>query len=191
MLWVNIIMDTLGALAFASEPPLKEYMRQKPIKREEKILARPMIFEIITVSSYVLFLCVWFLKSDTGAMILSNGSEKYMLSAFFALFVFTGVFVCFTSRAKGLNIMRGLYKNKAFLPIMAGVMLVQIAFIYFGGEALRAMPLKFGDLIDIILVAFTVIIFDTVRKIFVRLFSISRKKSKQKFKIERKITNVK
>ena len=74
---------------------------------------------------------------------------------------------------------------------MIGVMLVQIAFIYFGGEALRAMPLKFGDLIDIILVAFTVIIFDTVRKIFVRLFSISRKKSKQKFKIERKITNVK
>ena len=191
MLWVNIIMDTLGALAFACEPPLKEYMRAKPIPREEKILSREMIYQIISVATYILILCVWFLKSDTGAMILSNGTEKYMLSAFFGLFIFVGVLVCFTARTKRLNILKGLYKNKAFLPIMIGVMLVQISFIYFGGEALRTVPLTIKDLVSVILISFTVVIFDTIRKVLVRIFSLSQKRVKSKNKFERKMTNVK
>ena len=74
---------------------------------------------------------------------------------------------------------------------MAGVMLVQIFFIYFGMDALRTVPLKLVDLLSVILLAFSVIIFDTIRKILLRLLKLSRKNSNRKTFFERKGTNVK
>ena len=47
MLWINIIMDTLGALAFASEPSERAFMLQKPKSRDEKIISKPMLSKII------------------------------------------------------------------------------------------------------------------------------------------------
>lgn len=189
MLWLNIIMDTLGALAFACEPPLIEYMKRKPKKRSEQILSRKMINQILCVTLYILAFCVWFLRSKTGSMLLSCGTDGYVLSSFFALFVFLAVFVCFISRTSHVNVFCGLHKNKFFAAIMALIVLVQIVFIYFGGEALRTQPLQAGDLVRVFLCAFSVVIFDTVRKIFSRLLSMKGKKKKTKF--ERKITNVK
>lgn len=190
MLWVNIIMDTLGALAFACEPPLKEYMLKSPKKPSEKILSPPMIKQIVITAIYILILCVWFLKSDTASMILQNGTEKYLLSAFFGLFIFVGVFLCFSVRTSRLNILSSLLLNKSFIFIMLGVMLVQISFIYFGGEALRTTPLSIRDLISVILISFTIIIFDTVRKLTIKLLRLSPK-PRLKSNIERKRTNVK
>ncbi|MBQ8546435.1 MAG: calcium-translocating P-type ATPase, PMCA-type [Clostridia bacterium] len=177
MLWINIIMDTLGALAFACEPPLKKYMNELPKGHDEKILSKQMIKTIAITSFYVLSLCVWFLKSDTLAMILSNGSEKYLLSAFFAMFIFTGVFVCFLSRTDNLNVFSNIGKNKSFILIMLLVSLCQISFIYFGGEALRTVPLKLADLASIILISFTVIIFDLLRKLISKIFRLGKRKS--------------
>lgn len=190
MLWVNIIMDTLGALAFACEPPLKEYMLKSPKKPSEKILSSSMIKQIGITAIYILILCVWFLKSDTASMILQNGTEKYLLSAFFGLFIFVGVFLCFSVRTSRLNILSSLLLNKSFIFIMLGVMLVQISFIYFGGEALRTTPLSIRDLISVILISFSVIVFDTVRKLTIKLLRLSSRQ-RQKSNIERKRTNVK
>lgn len=176
MLWVNIIMDTLGALAFASEPPLEKYMSRPPKSHDEKILSKSMIKTIAITSSYVLILCVWFLKSDTLAMILSNGSEKYLLSAFFAMFIFTGIFVSFLSRTDSLNVFSNISKNKSFIFIMILVLLIQISFIYFGGEALRTVPLRVSDLVSVVLVSFTVIIFDALRKLLSKIIRMGRGK---------------
>ena len=189
MLWLNIIMDTLGALAFASEAPRAEYMKMKPKKRDEGILSRKMIKQIVAVTAYILCLCVWFLKSNSGALLLSKSTDGYVLSSFFALFVFLAVFVCFISRTSRVNVFSGLWQNKLFALIMALIILVQIIFIYFVGEALRTSPLAFWDLASVFLCAFSVVVFDTVRKIFDCLFGLKRIKQKTKF--ERKITNVK
>jgi len=48
---------------------------------------------------------------------------------------------------------------------MASISVAQMAFIYFGGDTFRATPLAFGDLIRVILISFTVVIFDFVRKV--------------------------
>ena len=40
MLWINLIMDTLGGLAFAGEAPLESYMKDRPKRRDEPILNR-------------------------------------------------------------------------------------------------------------------------------------------------------
>ena len=176
MLWINIIMDTLGALAFASEPPLKKYMREKPKSLDEKILNKSGIRTVILTSLYMLFLSVWFLKSDTCGMILSKGDEKYILSAFFGMFIFAGIFVCFISRSHSVNILQGIGKNKSFILIMLLVAVLQVSFIYFGGETFRCVPLALRDLLSVIYISFSVVIFDFVRKILIRF--IKTKKSK-------------
>ena len=38
MLWVNLIMDSLGSLALATEPPYEELLKREPTKRNESII---------------------------------------------------------------------------------------------------------------------------------------------------------
>ena len=38
MLWVNLIMDSLGSLALATEPPYEELLQREPTKRNESII---------------------------------------------------------------------------------------------------------------------------------------------------------
>ena len=175
MLWVNIIMDTLGALAFANEPYLEEYMKRPPKSISEQIISRKMVEQIAFTAAYVLALCVWFLKSDALPMLLTRGDDRYILSAFFAMFIFTGVFACFTARTTRVNILVGIGKNKSFLAIMLSISVMQMAFIYFGGDTFRSTPLYVGDLFKVILISFTVVAFDLLRKVS---FKLLRKKNK-------------
>ena len=183
MLWVNIIMDTLGALAFACEPTRREYMNQKPKPRDEKIISVSMIKQILSTSLYVLLLCVWFLKSNGIAMMLTRGDEKYLLSAFFAMFIFVGIFVCFTSRSEGVSILSKISKNKTFIFIMLLISVMQMAFIYFGGELFRATPLRYDDLITVILISFSVVAFDFIRKLL-SLFIKKKNNNRRKVNVK-------
>lgn len=63
MLWINIIMDTLAGLAFAGEPPLEEYMAEPPKKRDEPVLNRYMLSQIVCMGLFTIGLCVVFLKA--------------------------------------------------------------------------------------------------------------------------------
>lgn len=169
MLWVNIIMDTLGALAFASEPALGEYMKDKPKRYDEPILSKSMLSAIALNGSFLLLLCVWFLKSDALTMLITRADDRYVLSAFFAMFIFSGIFVCFTARTTRVNILAHLNKNKAFIVIMLLISALQMIFIYFGNDTFRTTPLKVSDLITVILISLSVVFFDFVRKLAQRL----------------------
>lgn len=157
MLWVNIIMDTLGALAFAGEPSLAAYMRCPPIPRDEKLLTGEMIRRILWGGGYTLALCLWFLRSPAMHERFARGDEVYYLTVFFALFIFCGIFQCFLARADGLNLLRHLGKNRSFLGIIALVAAVQLMIIYFGGTMFRCEPLTARELTMAALLACTVI----------------------------------
>ena len=62
MLWINVIMDTLGGIAFAGEPALSVYMKEKPKRRDEAILNGYMINQIASLGSFTVAACVLFLK---------------------------------------------------------------------------------------------------------------------------------
>ncbi|MBQ1260738.1 MAG: cation-translocating P-type ATPase, partial [Clostridia bacterium] len=100
MLWINIIMDTLGGLAFAAEPPLKYYMKEPPKRRDEPILSREMIYKVFTMGGYTLLLCAAFLRLDIfrGFYGADVSADKF-LTAFYALFVFSGLCNCFIARS--------------------------------------------------------------------------------------------
>lgn len=170
MLWVNIIMDTLGGLAFAGEAPHLYYMKEKPKKREEPILTRGMIGQIFLTGAYTLFLCIFFLRADVfRRMFSSGGGETYFLTAFYALFIFAGLANCLCARSERLRVFAGVGKNKPFLVILFLIAVIQVLMIYYGGALFRTEPLSARDLFSVILLAATVLPFDILRRIFSKL----------------------
>ena len=167
MLWVNIIMDTLGGLAFAGEPALSYYMKEKPKRREEPIISRPMLAHVLLNGAYTLALLVFFLSYP--AFRAYFGSLTRHLTAFYALFIFCGIANSFTARSERMFIFSGLFKNRAFLLIMSFITAIQILIVYFGGTLFRSAPLTFGELISVALLSLTVLVFDSIRRFFAKL----------------------
>ena len=169
MLWINMVMDTLAGLAFSFEPPLLEYMDEYPKKRDEKILNKYMLHEILFTGSYSSLLCVFFLKNPFIHSLFRNGvNDEYFMTAFFGLFIFIGIFNCFNARTNRLNLLSNLLKNKIFLATIIFIFIVQLILIYYGGDLFRTAGLTLKELEIMIVIAFTVIPIDWFRKIFLR-----------------------
>ena len=170
MLWVNIIMDTLGGLAFAGEPPLSYYMQERPISRSEQILSRDMLNQIFLTGAYTLGLSIFFLASRTVRE-LYGGIEPTaeLYTAFYALFIFLGINNCLLSRSPRLNILSNIGKNKPFLLIMLLISVIQVMMIYFGGALFRCVPLKLHELSFVILLSLSVIPFEMMRRLVYKL----------------------
>jgi magnesium-transporting ATPase (P-type) len=101
------------------------------------------------------------------------------------MFIFTGVFTCFTARTKRVNLLSGIGKNPGFLTIMALISIMQISFVYFGGEALRCVPLRLDDLGRVILISLSVVVFDFTGKLIKKLFYKGEKKCQKRNTIPR------
>ena len=170
MLWINLIMDTLGGLAFAGEAPLESYMEEAPKRRDEPILNRYMVGEIAWLGGFTVALCLLFLKlpaiTDRFRPVEDN---IYLLTAFFALFIFASVFNCFNARTDRINLLAGLSRNAAFLLIMAAVLVIQILFVYVGGAVLRTAPLTSSELTTTFVLALSVFPAELIRKLWRRL----------------------
>ncbi len=175
VLWINMVMDTFAGLAFAFEPALDEYMKEEPKKSKEPILNRYMINQIIFDGLYSFIVCIWFLKSKliSNIYILEN-TDKYLYSAFFGLFIFLAIFNTFNSRTYRINVLSNIFKNKVFLAIIIFVSLIQVILIYFGGELFRTIGLTIYEFEIMILIAFSIIPFDMIRKIIIKKKGINR-----------------
>ena len=158
MLWINIIMDTLGGLAFAGEAPLPFYLTEPPKKRDEPILTRAIAGRIAYLSLFAVGLFVLFLRAPAvRAHYRDLPGDLCLLTAFFALFIFAGVLNCFNARTDRVRMLIGIGKNPVFLAIMAAVAAVQIGFTYLGGAVLRTVPLTPAELGFTLLLSLSVI----------------------------------
>lgn len=169
MLWINMIMDTLAGIAFSYEPPLKSYMNEPPKKKEESIINKYMYGEILFTGIYSSILCLIFLTSSTiRSFYRYDPTDKYFMTAFFALFIFMGIFNSFNARTTRINILSNIFKNKAFLIVTLIIVIVQLYLIYYGGELFRAFGLTLKEIQITILLAATVIPIDWIRKLIVK-----------------------
>lgn len=66
ILWVNLVMDTLAALAFGGEPALSRFMHEKPKRRDEHIISKNMMSQIITGAAWT-FILGLFLLLEIGS----------------------------------------------------------------------------------------------------------------------------
>ena len=170
MLWVNIIMDTLGGLAFAGEAPLDYYMGEKPKSRSEGILCSEMIHQIVITGLFTLGVCILFLTSPVIRVLYGgiNPTDRFY-TAFYVLFIFSGLFNCFCARCSRLWILSNISKNKPFILIMLLISLIQIAMVYFGGQVFRCVPLRAPEIGFVISLAATVIPFEMLRRLVYKL----------------------
>ena len=163
MLWVNMVMDTLAGLAFSYEPPLLEYMDEYPKEKNESILNKYMLTQIFFMGIYSSLMCIMFLKLPLIKNIFIT-NESFM-TAFFALFIFMGIFNCFNARTTRLNLLSNIYKNKMFIIIISFIVTVQLLLIYFGGSLFRTVPLSFKEIVIILILSLSVIPIDLIRKL--------------------------
>ncbi len=169
MLWVNMIMDTLGGLAFAGEPALLEYMKEPPKKRDQAIINRYMYSQILFMGIYTTALCLCFLNLPITRSIFEYGNgTDYFMTSFFALFIFAGVLNCFSARTYRINLLAHIVKNKMFIGIMICVTIIQTLIIYKGGSVFRTVGISPWHLQLTLLIAFSVIPADIVRKLILR-----------------------
>ena len=145
MLWINLVMDTLAGLAFGGEKPSPVYMRQPPKRRDESLITRAMWGKIIWGSIFGSLICMWFLISPYIQKIVGN--QQVFVTVFFTFFMFLNVCNAFNARANGMNLLRGLFKNKAFVIIMAAIILSQFVIIFCGGGIFRTVPVDWGYII--------------------------------------------
>lgn len=194
ILWVNLVMDTLAALAFGGEPALSRFMKEKPKKRTEHIISRNMMSEIIVGAGWTFILSIAMLLLgerivDTNgvAMLESWGwlrsgaiegdAHIFLTTAYFAFFIFIAVFNGFNARTEKMNLFDNLSRNKGFLAVFGIIALVQIAMTYIGlavpavGEILGCHGLNPAEWLLVLVMAISIIPVDLIRKAIAKAVS--------------------
>ncbi|MCM1052612.1 MAG: calcium-translocating P-type ATPase, PMCA-type [Ruminococcus sp.] len=169
MLWLNMIMDTFSGLAFSFEPALSSYMNEPPKSKDEPIINSYMIGEVLFTGLYSAILCILFLKLPIVREYIRVGENyKYLMTAYFALFIFIGIFNSFNARSERINILANLKQNKVFIFIITFIILVEIYLIYHGGDLFRTYGLTAKEFLIVLLLALTVFPVDFLRKTYLR-----------------------
>jgi magnesium-transporting ATPase (P-type) len=166
MLWINMVMDTLAGLAFAFEPPLKKYMDEKPKRKNEPIINKYMLYQIIFMGIFSSMICLFFIKSPLFLSFYRN--KQTLMAAFFGLFIFIDIFNSFNARTSNINVFSNILRNKIFLAIMLFIFIIQVIMIYYGGKLFRTSPLNFKEFLLMILWASLVIPSCSAIKIYLR-----------------------
>ena len=170
ILWVNLVMDTLAALAFGGEPALDRYMDEKPKQRDEHIINNYMYSAIGTGALWSFAMGLVFLLSSFSHehfRIGETDSNMYLMTGYFAFFIFTAVFNAFNARTDQKNLFDNISGNTGFLKVMGLIVVVQVLMTYLGGVILRCFGLTVSEWAFVLAMAFTIIPIDLIRKTIV------------------------
>lgn len=137
LLWINIIMDTLAALALCSEIPHPGLMDKKPIPRDSDIIT-PYMIKAIGITA------VFYIVAGLANMqyhFLGGNTVIEQTTIFFAAFVLAQIVNGINCRAIN-GVMPPFFKgNPTFWMVMAGILVAQIVLVQFGGEVVGVVPL--------------------------------------------------
>ena len=148
ILWVNLIMDTLAAMALASLPPSREVMEEKPRSSDAFIITRSMKQGILTIGGLFFiatFALLWYFEQGAGM-------DDIKLTVFFTIFVMLQWWNLFNARVLGSchSALRRLWACEGFLFVLLFVLVGQWAIVTFGGRMFRTVPLSFNTWVAII-----------------------------------------
>ncbi|WDI34580.1 cation-translocating P-type ATPase (plasmid) [Entomospira nematocerorum] len=146
MLWINLIMDSLAALAFGGEMALKRYLQERPKRRDEAIVTPIMLEQIIVIGLVIFGISLYLLYSLDMALFFhygNNGVNSWS-TAYFTFFVFAALANAFNVRTSELNPLANIEGNPLFWRVMIFIGVVQIFFSTFGGRALDGYGMGIG-----------------------------------------------
>ncbi|KAI3699533.1 hypothetical protein L2E82_43915 [Cichorium intybus] len=143
LLWVNMIMDTLGALALATEPPNDELMKRVPVGRSGNFISNVMWRNIFGQSTYQ-FVIIWLLQSRGKAFygLYGPNSDLTLNTLIFNSFVFCQLFNEVNSREmEKVNVLNGIFRNHVFMSVLGATAVFQVIIIEFLGTFANTTPL--------------------------------------------------
>ncbi|XP_068314131.1 calcium-transporting ATPase 1-like [Pyrus communis] len=144
LLWVNMIMDTLGALALATEPPTDDLMKRAPVGRKGNFITNVMWRNILGQSLYQ-FVIIWFLQTrgKEAFQLVGPDSDLILNTLIFNSFVFCQVFNEITSREmEKVNVFKGIMQNYVFVTVLSATVIFQIIIVEFLGTFANTHPLS-------------------------------------------------
>ncbi|XP_072986547.1 calcium-transporting ATPase 10, plasma membrane-type-like [Typha latifolia] len=143
LLWVNMIMDTLGALALATEPPNDDLMKRSPVGRTGKFISNTMWRNILGQSFYQ-FIIIWYLQTQGKRLfgLEDPGADLTLNTIIFNSFVFCQVFNEISSREmEKIDVFTGILKNYVFVGVLTSTVLFQVIIVQFLGDFANTTPL--------------------------------------------------
>ncbi|XP_037391799.1 plasma membrane calcium-transporting ATPase 3a isoform X3 [Pygocentrus nattereri] len=151
MLWVNLIMDTFASLALATEPPTEALLLRKPYGRNNPLISRTMMKNILGHGVYQLIIIftllfvgerIFDIDSGRDAPLHAPPSEHYTI--IFNTFVLMQLFNEINARKihGERNVFDGIFSNPIFCTIVLGTFAIQIAIVQFGGKPFSCSPLN-------------------------------------------------
>lgn len=147
LLWVNMIMDTLGALALATEPPNEDLMKRSPVGRRGSFISNVMWRNILGQSLYQ-FIVIWYLQAEGKAIFHLDGpgSDLILNTLIFNSFVFCQVFNEISSREmEKLDVFKGILENYVFVAVLSSTVIFQIIIVEFLGTFANTSPLTLAQ----------------------------------------------
>ena len=172
LLFVNLVMDGLGALMLGNEPAREKYMEERPRRRDENIVDRAMLVQILFMGGWLTAVSFVFLKHPCFRGMFESDAQH--LTAYFVLFILSALFNGFNVRDEGYLVFSGLGENRAFLKVFFSIVLVQSAIVNaamipldtFGwiSRMFSCIPFGIAGWIAVILLAATMVPADLVRK---------------------------
>ena len=175
LLFVNLVMDGMGAMMLGNEPAKEEYMAEAPRKRDESIVSKKMMGQILTMGIWLTVVSFIYLKVPFFVNLFAN--EEQHLTGYFVLFIVAALFNGFNVRDDGFAIFAGLNENKDFIKVFLIIIIVQallvnaaivpLAPFQWIGEMFSCVPFGIKGWIAVVLLACTMIPADMVRKLCV------------------------
>lgn len=172
LLFVNLVMDGLGAIMLGNEPALEEYMLEKPRRRDESIISRKMATQIGIMGAWLTIISFVYLKMPFFAGLFDT--QEQHLTGYFVLFIVSALFNGFNVRDDGFAIFKGLDENTGFMKVFCIIVLVQalivnaalvpgVVFTWIG-NMFSCVPFGIIGWAAVVLLAVTMIPVDLVRK---------------------------
>ena len=121
LLFINLVMDSLGAIMLGNEPAHESYMREKPRRRDAGLITPEMSAQIVWMGTWLVILSFVFLTDPRIAAFFDGRAEHG--TAYFLFFVLAALMNGFNVRSVGFGIFRGLGQNIGFLKVWAGIVL--------------------------------------------------------------------
>ncbi|KAJ7567704.1 hypothetical protein O6H91_01G002500 [Diphasiastrum complanatum] len=190
LLWVNIIMDTLGALALATEPPTDELMKRPPVNRYDPLITNVMWRNIIGQAAYqITVLLILYFRGPDVLRLKGNPARinAYNNTIIFNAFVFCQLFNEINSRKPDkLNIFEGILQNRMFCAVLFVTTILQVMIVEFLKRFFKTTRLSWRYWLVCLGIGFTSLIFGLLIKLIpVPQKPLFRMKSKQHGKHKR------
>lgn len=144
LLWVNLIMDTLAALALATDPPHDSVLSRKPERKGSSIISITMWKMIFGQALYQLLICflIYFGKGNVLPAYDADVTDEEIQTLVFNTFVWMQIFNQWNNRRldNHFNIFEGITKNLYFFIISLIMCGGQVLIVLVGGDVFQIAP---------------------------------------------------